>query len=102
MEIPENWQEELMLHDWKMMKIERCKNQYDNWYSFPNGIDYRYATFRVHVEKANALVNKLSKWNPKKKVKGDVATIKTEWKKIYKLSTGEFEDFLWEIYSFDI
>ncbi len=105
MEIPENWQEELMLHDWKMMRIERCKDAYGPgtpWYNFPNGIRLQYATIKVDFERANAVVAALSDLEPKKKVKKGIATIKLNWDRLDAMTKGELEDLLWRIYSLDI
>ncbi len=105
MEIPENWQEELMLHDWKMMRIESCKDAYHPvppWYNFPNGIRLQYATIKVDFERANAVVAALSDWEPKMKVKNGVATIKVNWDRYKVMTKGELEDFKWRIYSLDV
>ncbi|MHA1666211.1 MAG: hypothetical protein ACTSW7_02455 [Candidatus Thorarchaeota archaeon] len=105
MEIPENWQEELMLHDWKMMRIERCKEAFEPgtpWYNFPNGIRLRLATIEVDFEKANAVMAVLSDLEPKKKVNKGIATIKLNWDHFESMPKGELEDFKWRIYSLDV
>ena len=105
MEIPDNWQEELMLHDWKMMRIERCRGWYEGgaaWYIFPNGIRLRHSTLEVDFEKANAVMAALTDWEPIKKVKKGVATIKVNWDRYISMTEGELEDFKWCIYSLDI
>ena len=105
MEIPENWQEELMLHDWKMMKIERCKQAMavgTPWYHFPNGLQLRLATIKVDLERAKAVIHALSDWDPKMKVKKGIATIKLNWKRYNIMTEGELEDFIWRIYSLDV
>jgi hypothetical protein len=105
LEIPENWQEELMLRDWKMMRIERCKGAFssvDNWYHFPNGIRLRDATIKVDFEKAPAVVASLSDWKPTTKVKKGVALIKLDFDRYKTMTTGELEDFKWRIYSLDV
>ena len=102
MEIPENWQEELMLHDWKMMRIERCRDSTERAYKFPNGIRFQFTTLEVDVERANAVLAALSDWEPKMKVKNGIATIKIKWDRYKVLTKGELEDLKWRIYSLDI
>ncbi|TFG27125.1 hypothetical protein EU528_13375 [Candidatus Thorarchaeota archaeon] len=105
MEIPENWQEELMLHDWKMMRIERCKGPFssvDPGYIFPNGIQFHFTTIKVDFERANEVVAALSDWEPTMKVKNGIATIKLNWLRFGAMTQGEREDFMWLIYSLDI
>ena len=103
MEIPENWQEELLLHDWKMMRIDRCRiSNSSEAYDFPNGLSYHFTTIKVDFEKANAVVAALSDLEPKKKVKKGEATIKLNWDRYKVLNKGEREDLLWRIYSLDI
>ena len=72
MDIPDNWQEELMFHDWKMMRIERCNmGTYPQVisYKFPNGIHLHALSIKVDFEKAPAVMAALSDWKPKMKVK---------------------------------
>ena len=105
MEIPENWQEELMLHDWKMMRIERCKRALgpQSWYHFPNGIRFRISRIEVDFEKANAVMAALSDLEPKKKkVNKGIATIQLNWDHLESMTKGELEDFKWRIYSLDV
>jgi hypothetical protein len=105
MEIPDNWQEELMLHDWKLMKIERCKRAFMTGaptYDFPNSIQLRLSTIKIDFERANAVVAAMSDWQPMMKVKKGVATIKLNWNRYKSLTEGELEDFKWRIYSLDI
>jgi len=105
MEIPENWQEELMLHDWKMMRIESCKSALypgPKGYQFPNGIRLRTSTIIVDFERANAVVTALSDWEPKMKVKNEIASIEVNWDRFKALSNGELADFKWRIYSLDV
>ena len=104
MEIPENWQEELLLHDWKMMRIERCRDAFLTGasYNFPNGIHLEYATIRVNLEKAPAVMTALSDWEPKKSMERGLAKIRLDSKRHKELTVGELEDFKWRIYSLDI
>ena len=105
MEIPENWQEELMLHDWKMMRIDRYRSGFTpeaRVWRFPNGVYFTGFTIKVDFEKAPAVVAALSDWEPKKKVKKGIATIELNWDIYAKMSKGEFDDLLWRIYSLDV
>ena len=105
MDIPKDWQEELMLHDWKMMRVERCNDAFtenSSRYKFPNGIHLRFITLEIDVERAPAVVAALSDWEPKMKVKNGVASIKVNWDRYKNLTKGELEDFKWRIYSLDI
>ena len=105
MEIPDNWQEELMLHDWKKMRIERCKGAIapaSHWYNFPNGVQLRFSTIKVDFERANAVVHALSDWEPEMKVKKGIATIKLNWDLLKNKTEGEIEDLRWRIYSLNI
>jgi len=105
MEIPENWQEELKLHDWKKMRIDRCRScltpEVDT-FRFPNGVYIYGSSIRVDFEKANSVVAVLSDWEPKKKVKKGIAKIELNWDIYIKKSRGEFYDLLWCLYSLDI
>jgi len=114
MEIPENWQEELMLRDWKNMRIERCQGLGGPhaWYRFPNGVRLQYSKIKVDLERAPAVVAALSDWEPEMKVnkkrrkkraeRNEVVTIKLNWERLQALTIGELEDFKWRIYSLDI
>jgi hypothetical protein len=104
MEIPDNWQEELMLREWKMMRIERCKEAYVSgpWYHFPNGIRFQYNKIDVDVERAPAVMAALSDCEPKKHMEKGSVRIELHSDQIRKMTVGESEDFMWRIYSLDI
>jgi len=104
MEIPDNWQEELMLHEWKMMRINRCRRAISRTvdaYYFPNGVYIHDTTINVDFEKANSVVAVLSDWEPKKTVKKGIATIHLDWDIYKKRSKEEFDDLLWRLYTLD-
>ena len=104
MEIPENWKEEIMLHDWKMMRIERCRDAFRTGmsYNFPNGIHLEHATIRVNLEKAPAVMTALSDWEPKKSMDRGSVKIRLNSKRYKDLTVGELEDLKWRIYSLDV
>jgi hypothetical protein len=107
MKIPDNWQEELMLYEWKKMRVERCKSSLSyggNWYHFPNGLRLRYGTIEVDIERARSVMDKLVDWKPRMKIKKKkgIAAIKVDWERYKLQSEGELEDFRWRIYSLDV
>ena len=105
MEIPDDWQEELLLHDWKRMRIERCKlaaAATRNIYDFPNGIHFHHLEIKIDFERAKTVFDAVSDFEPKMKVKKGIASIRLNWDCFRNLSQGELEDFEWRLYSLDI
>ena len=104
MEIPDNWQEELMLREWKKMRVERCKLPFrvGNIYRFPNGIQLEHSLIQVDLEKAPALMVALSDFEPRKDKNKDPVKIRINMKRYKEMTEGEIEDFRWLLHSLDI
>ncbi|MHA1908250.1 MAG: hypothetical protein ACW98Y_13205 [Candidatus Thorarchaeota archaeon] len=110
MTLPDNWEQELMIHSWKMMRIDRCK--YGPYYGrrnyiFPNGIRVEhFSKILVDLEFSGLVESLLEGWKYKKKVnekKGEVVfhtrieDIEGKPKRL-----GDYEDLWWELYSLDL
>lgn len=111
MKLPDNWEEEVMLHSWKMMKIERCRHSDSHIYIFPNKITVRGAIVFVDIERARAVEALLEEFEYEKKVKDNIVEIKLKHRKYEKepmkgvvyffLTKGNYEEFLWNLYAID-
>ncbi|MHA1637569.1 MAG: hypothetical protein ACTSUO_09840 [Candidatus Thorarchaeota archaeon] len=105
--IPENWEEELMLHSWKMMRIERCsKDPYNTilgYWHFPNGIEIeRFRKISVNMEFGNLVESILEDWEIKKKLdkkKGNIIFELSLKDFANRMTHGEYFDMLWSLYS---
>lgn len=102
MELSEKMRDEVVLHSWKMMKLERCKmtrGLVDN-YIFPNGISvywhYGVRPLKVisTVEQARVVESFMGDQDYKKKNKKGMIEFSVQYS-----NRGMFLDMLWNIYS---
>ncbi|MCK4567237.1 MAG: hypothetical protein KAU48_08000, partial [Candidatus Thorarchaeota archaeon] len=112
LKIPDDWEQELMLHSWKMMKITQhqrmnYENFYLNIYEFPNGlkIDCRPQGLRIYIniEFSGMVERIIDNWECKKKdCKGNETCIyhlSGKSKAGVKQLRKDLEDLLWDLYS---
>ena len=102
MEVTQNMRDDVALHNWKLMNIDRCRvtwGQFDN-FRFPNGISVHMSYGRrpfkigVDIERAGEIefLLKDMKYNKKNKKEGVEFSVRFENK-------GKYFDLLWELYS---
>ncbi len=106
MEVSERMRDEVVLHSWKMMKLDRCKVSrgiIDN-YKFPNGIvvywNYvgrRPLKVKSNVEQEREVESVMSDRDYKKKSRRGMV----EFSVPYPIR-GEYLDLLWDLYSVGI
>lgn len=109
--VSENWKEEIDLHFWKMMKLERCIEnilyvgpQERPVYQFPNGIQFtessgygrKFYSFEIkaHIEYSAVITNRLGSISHKSRTEDTTFKVKGGCN-----NKGEFLDLLWDIYS---
>ncbi len=112
MKLPNNWEQELMIHSYKMMKLTQHQiifynNFYGNVYTFPNGIKVESARIAdikiyVHIEFSGMVESLLEDWkSDKKDASNDIVEFSIKSKESMKEEKlrKDFEDLLWDLYS---
>ena len=102
MELSEKMRDEVVLHSWKMMKLDRCKvtrGIIDN-YLFPNGITvnwnlaWKSIRIKSNVEQAREVESFMGSRDYKKKSKKGIIEFNVQYS-----TRGEYLDMLWGLYS---
>ena len=101
MEITQRMRDEIALHNWKMMKLDRCKSYWGmgEQYKFPNGISVRVYVGRrpikvnVDVEYAGEVESLLEGIEFTKKVKKEQIEFSIPFE-----NRGVYLDLLWSLY----
>ena len=104
MEVSEKMRDEVVLHSWKMMKLDRCRVAWGTFenFRFPNGITVtirialggRPIKVKSTVEQAREVESVMSGRDYRMKAKKE----KIEFSVQYS-SRGDYLDLLWDLYS---
>ena len=101
MDISETMKDEVVLHNWKMMKLERCRATWgmgEN-YVFPNGIGVsiylgkRPIKIRAHVEQAREVESLVGGTEYTRKAKKGQIEFSVPF-----VTRGDYLDLLWDLY----
>lgn len=113
MNIPDDWEQELMLHEWKMMKISQYQLYWNtdfflNIYEFPNGIRLNltssmYVRIYAHKEFSPLIEKTIEDWEYEKKdaKKEDTVEYRAKTRAISKgiKMRKDMENLLWDLFS---
>ncbi len=104
MELTQRMRDEVTLHEWKLLQIDRCKSHWGmterGGYTFPNGIvvsmlyGKRPIKIKVDVEKAGEVGSYIAGTEYKKKEKNGIIEFSVAFENM-----GKYLDLLWNLYS---